>query len=151
MRYKTVEDVIREGRDFHARLARQYGEYEQLATDKRIELLLDQLRRREESMKFSLENFHDDLTPGALHTWVQFAPEGREKELLQRLRNIDINNLDEIAQVAMDVEVYLSDQYRDLAQGAETQSAREAFERLEELEELEEHTLSINLFNLQDY
>lgn len=151
MRYKTVEEVIQEGRDFHAKLAQQYAEYEQLATDRRIELLLDQLRRREDSMKHSLENFHDDLTPGALHTWVQFAPEGREKEFLQRLRNVDITDLDEIAKLAMDIEIYLADQYRDLAQGAETPSARDAFERLRELEELEEHTLSMNLFNLRDY
>ncbi|MFC6979875.1 hypothetical protein [Microbulbifer taiwanensis] len=120
MRYKTVEDVIQEGRDFHAKLAQQYGEYEQLAPNKRVELLLDQLKRREDSMKHSLENFHADLTPGALHTWVQFAPEGRDKEFLQRLRNIDINDLDEIARLAMDIEIYLADQYRDLAQGAET-------------------------------
>ncbi|MDP5211164.1 MULTISPECIES: hypothetical protein [unclassified Microbulbifer] len=151
MRYKTVEEVIQEGRDFHAKLALQYEEYEQLATNKRVELLLDQLRRREDSMKHSLENFHADLPPGALHTWVQFAPEGREKEFLQRLRCIDIDSLDDIAKFALDIEIYLADQYRDLSQGAETPSAREAFERLRQLEELEEHTLSMNLFNLRDY
>ncbi|WP_346839773.1 hypothetical protein [Microbulbifer sp. SAOS-129_SWC] len=151
MRYKTVEDVIHEGRDFHARLADQYREYEQLVSDRRIELLLDQLRRREDSMRYSLENFHDDLTPGALHTWVQFAPEGREKEFLQRLRNVDLDSLDDIAKLALDIEMYLADQYRDLALGAETPSARDAFERLRDLEELEEHTLSKNLFNLRDY
>ncbi|WP_250462435.1 hypothetical protein [Microbulbifer litoralis] len=151
MRYKTVEDVIHEGRAFHIQLAQKYGEYEQLATDKRVELLLDQLKRRENSMAHSLENFHDDLTPGALHTWVQFAPEGREQQFLQRLRNLDIENLDDISSLAMDIEMYLADQYRDLAQGAETPSARDAFERLRDLEELEEHTLSMNLFNLRDY
>lgn len=151
MRYKTVEDVIKEGRDFHAKLAYKYGEYEQLVSDRHMELLLDQLKRREDSMRHSLENFREDLTSGALHTWVQFAPEGREKEFLQRLRNVDINDLDEITRLAMDIEVYLADQYRDLAQGAETKSAREAFERLQELEELEEYTLSMNLFNLRDY
>lgn len=151
MRYKTVEDVIQEGRDFHAKLAQQYEEYEQLATDKRIELLLDQLHRREDSMTHSLENFRRDITPGALHTWVQFAPEGREPEFLQRARNLDINDLDGIAKLAMDIDMYLTDQYRDLLQGADTPSARDAFERLLQLEELEEHTLSMNLFNLRDY
>lgn len=151
MRYKTVEDVIEEGRVFHIQLGEKYSEYEQLASDERIELLLDQLKRREDSMAHSLENFHDDLTPGALHTWVQFAPEGREKEFLQRLSRIDIGDLDAISRLAMDIEMYLADQYRDLAQGAETPSARDAFERLRDLEELEEHTLSMNLFNLRDY
>ncbi|MCW8127965.1 hypothetical protein [Microbulbifer halophilus] len=151
MRYKTVEDVIEEGRVFHVQLGEKYSEYEQLASDKRIELLLDQLKRREDSMAHSLENFHDDLTPGALHTWVQFAPEGREKEFLQRLSRIDIGDLDAISRLAMDIEMYLADQYRDLAQGAETPSARDAFERLRDLEELEEHTLTMNLFNLRDY
>ncbi|WP_193163983.1 hypothetical protein [Microbulbifer hainanensis] len=151
MRYKTVEDVIQEGRDFHAKLSQQYGQYEQLVSDRRIELLLDQLRRREDSMMHSLENFRSDIAPGALHTWVQFAPEGREPEFLQRLRNVDLDDLDEIAKLALDIEMYLADQYRDLALGAETPSARDAFERLLELEELEEHTLSKNLFNLRDY
>ncbi|MBB3063203.1 hypothetical protein [Microbulbifer rhizosphaerae] len=151
MRYKTLEDVIQEGRDFHAKLAQQYGEYEQLASDERIELLLDQLRRREDSMTHSLENFREDISPGALHTWFQFAPEGREQEFLKRVRNLDINKLDSIAELAMDIEMYLADQYRDLLQGADTPSAREAMERLLELEELEEHTLSRNLFNLRDY
>lgn len=151
MRYKTVEDVIEEGRAFHVKLAEQYSEYEQLASDRRIELLLDQLKRREDSMAHSLENFHDDLTAGALHTWVQFAPEGREKEFLQRLRRININDLEAISRLAMDIEMYLTDQYRDLAQGAQTPSAQDAFERLRQLEELEEHTLSMNLYNLRDY
>ncbi|MGL6162717.1 hypothetical protein [Microbulbifer sp.] len=151
MRYKTLEDVIQEGRDFHAKLAQQYGEYEQLASDERIELLLDQLRRREDSMSHSLENFREDISPGALHTWFQFAPEGREQEFLKRVRNLDINKLDNIAELAMDIEMYLADQYRDLLQGADTPSARDAMERLLELEELEEHTLSRNLFNLRDY
>jgi hypothetical protein len=91
------------------------------------------------------------MSPGVLHTWVQFAPEGREPEFLQRLRNVDINNLDDIASLAMDIEIYLADQYRDLLQGVETPSARTAMQRLLELEELEEHTLSMNLFNLRDY
>ncbi|MEW5250599.1 hypothetical protein [Microbulbifer sp. 2201CG32-9] len=151
MRYKTVEDVIQEGKDFHAKLARQYGEYEQLATDKRVELLLDQLHRREDSMKHSLENFRQDISPGALHTWVQFAPEGREPEFLQRARNLNVNDLEGIAKLAMDIDMYLSDQYRDLLQGADTPSAKDAFQRLLELEELEEHALSIDLFNLRDY
>jgi hypothetical protein len=151
MRYKTLGDVIDEGREFHRKLCRQYSEYEQLAPDERIGLLLDQLRRREESMTHSLENFREDMSPGVLHTWVQFAPEGREPEFLQRLRNVDINNLDDIASLAMDIEIYLADQYRDLLQGVETPSARTAMQRLLELEELEEHTLSMNLFNLRDY
>ncbi|SDK24581.1 hypothetical protein [Microbulbifer yueqingensis] len=151
MRYKTVEDVIQEGRDFHKQLARQYGEYEQLAGDRRVVLLLDQLKRREKEMMHTLEHFLADVSPGALHTWVQFAPEGREPEFLQRLRNIDLKDADGIAKLALDIDMYLADQYRDLLQGADTPSARDAFLRLLELEELDEHHLSMNLYNLRDY
>ncbi|AOS97753.1 hypothetical protein AUP74_02345 [Microbulbifer aggregans] len=151
MRYKTVGEVIQEDKAFHARLAKQYGEYEQLVSDQRIELLLDQLHRREEAMAHTLDNLLHDVHPGALRTWVQFAPEGREPEFLQRLRNVDLNDLDEIAKLAMDIEVYLADHYRDLLLDADTPSARDTFERLLELEQLEEHTLSMNLFNLRDY
>lgn len=151
MRYKTLEDVIHEGREFHRELSRQYEEFEQLAPNGRACLLLDQLKRREVSMAHTLENFREDIGDGALHTWVQFAPEGREPELLQKLRNTDIADVDAIGKVAMDIEVYLSDQYRDLLMIADTPSAKHALERLLELERLEEHTLSMNLFNLRDY
>ncbi|UHQ55888.1 MULTISPECIES: hypothetical protein [Microbulbifer] len=151
MRYKTVEDVIQEGREFHQKLARQYGEYEQLAGDRRVVLLLDQLKRRENEMTHTLEEFLMDVSPGALHTWVQFAPEGREPEFLQRLRQIDLHDADGIAKLAMDIDMYLVDQYRDLLQDADTPSAKDAFQRLLELEELDEHHLSMNLYNLRDY
>ena len=126
MRYKTLEDVIQEGREFHLKLSRQYEEFELLSVNERARLLLDQLKRREVSMTHTLENFRDDIGEGALHTWVQFAPEGREPEFLQRLRHTDICDPDAIGRVAMDIEML-------------------------ELEQLEEHTLSINLFNLRDY
>lgn len=151
MRYKTLEDVIQEGREFHSKLSQQYEEFEQLAADERASLLLDQLKRREESMIHTLENFRLDIGEGALHTWVQFAPEGREPEFLQRLRNLDIRDVEAIGQVAMEIEIYLADQYRDLLHGVDTPSAKHALERLLELEQLEEHTLSMNLFNLRDY
>mgnify|MGYP002278923834 CR=1 FL=1 len=151
MRYKTLEDVIHEGREFHRKLCRQYEEYEVLAANERACLLLDQLKRREVSMIHTLENFREDIGEGALHTWLQFAPEGREQEFLQRLRNIDIGDVEAIGQVAMDIEIYLADQYQDLLQGADTPSAKHALERLLELEQLEEHTLSVNLYNLRDY
>ncbi|MFD1217822.1 MULTISPECIES: hypothetical protein [Microbulbifer] len=151
MRYKTLEDVIHEGREFHQKLCQQYEMYEQLSGNARAVLLLDQLKRREVSMIHTLENFQDDISEGALHTWVQFAPPGREQEFLQRLRNIDIGDVEAIGQLAMDIEMYLADQYQDLLQGADTPSAKNAFERLLELEQLEEHTLSMNLFNLRDY
>ncbi|MBN8431854.1 MULTISPECIES: hypothetical protein [Microbulbifer] len=150
MRYKTLEDVIQEGREFHQKLSRQYEEFELLSVDARARLLLDQLKRREVSMTHTLENFREDIGEGALHTWVQFAPEGREPQLLQRLRNTDISDVDALGKVAMDIEMYLADQYRDLLMIADTPSARHALERLLELEQLEEHTLSINLFNLRD-
>ncbi|WP_428818326.1 hypothetical protein [Microbulbifer sp. MCCC 1A16149] len=151
MRYKTLEDVIQEGREFHLKLSRQYEEFELLSINERARLLLDQLKRRELSMTHTLENFRNDISDGALHTWVQFAPEGREPELLQRLRHTDITDPDAIGKVAMDIEVYLADQYRDLLLVADTPSAKHALERLLELEQLEEHTLSMNLFNLRDY
>ncbi|MCK7597375.1 hypothetical protein M0G74_08860 [Microbulbifer sp. CAU 1566] len=151
MRYKTLEDVIQEGREFHLKLSRQYEEFEVLSANERACLLLDQLKRREVSMMHTLENFREDIGDGALHTWVQFAPEGREPEFLQRLRNIDVSDVEAIGQLAMDIEIYLADQYRDLLLGADTPSAKHALERLLELEQLEEHTLSMNLFNLRDY
>lgn len=150
MRYKTLKDVIQEGREFHLKLSRLYEEFELVAPDARVVLLLDQLKRRELSMTHTLENFREDIGEGALHTWVQFAPEGREPELLQRLRNTDITDVDAIGKVAMDIEIYLADQYRDLLLIADTPSAKHALERLLELEQLEEHTLSTNLFNLRD-
>ncbi|MCH9692052.1 MAG: hypothetical protein K0U59_08350 [Gammaproteobacteria bacterium] len=151
MRYKTLEDLIEEGSDFHAKLSQRYGEFEQMVANERIGLLLDQLRRREESMSSALKNFCLSVPPGALHTWLQFAPEGRESEFLQRLRNVNLKDLEEISALAMEIDIYLADLYRSLLQGVDTPSARDALENLVRLEELEEHTLSMNLCNLRDY
>lgn len=151
MRYKTLKDLIEEGSDFHAKLGQRYGEFEQMVANERIGLLLDQLRRREESMSRALKSFCSSIPPGALHTWLQFAPEGRESEFLQRLRNVKLKDLEEISALAMEIDIYLADLYRSLLQGVDTPSARDALENLVRLEELEEHTLSMNLCNLRDY
>ncbi|GMG88722.1 hypothetical protein [Biformimicrobium ophioploci] len=151
MRYKTIGDVIDEGRRFHADLAHQYEELEQLTTSERNALLLDQLRRREESMTHSLDNFRQDMSPGVLRSWLQFAPEGKEPFLLDKVRSADIESTESIANAAMDVEIYLADQYRQMLQEAATPSVREALQRLLDLEELEEHTLALNINSLNDY
>ena len=150
MRFQTVADVLNVVKDFHASLARQFAELEQLTTSERAQLMLDYLNRHEQNLARATEQFSSDASPGLMNTWLQLAPETHPENLLEKVRNVDLNDVDSIVAVALEVDDYLVSLYGEVAAHADTDEAKEVFLNLVKLEDNERHTLSRAAFRLND-
>jgi flagellar motor component MotA len=150
MRFQTVADVLNVVKEFHASLARQFQELEQLTTSERAQLMLDYLNRHEQNLARTTQQFADDTNPGLLHTWLQFAPETHPETLLEKVRTVDLNDVDSIVAVALEVDDYLIDLYGMVVDHADTDEVKEVFQSFIKLEDNERHTVARAAFRLSD-
>lgn len=150
MRFQTVADVLSVVKQFHTALAAQFAELEQLTTSERAQLMLDYLNRHEKNLTRATEQFASDADPGLLHTWLQFAPETHPEDLLEKVRNVDLNDVDSIVLVALEVDDHLCNLYSDVVELTDSDEVREVFKSLVRLEDNERHTLARAAFRLSD-
>lgn len=150
MRFQTLADVLEVVKTFHKALAAQLAELEQLTTSERAQLMLDYLNRHEQHLSEATAQYRDDADDGLLNTWLQFAPESHPEDLVAKVRGVDLNDVDAIVAVALEVDDYLIQLYRDLLADSETDELREVFESLIQLEDNERHKLARAAFRLSD-
>ena len=150
MRFQTLADVLEVVKTFHKALAEQFSELEQLTTSERAQLMLDYLNRHERHLSQATAQYGKDADSGLLHTWLQFAPESHPQDLVAKIRAVDMNDVDSIVAVALEVDDYLIQLYRDLLADSETDELKEGFESLIRLEDNERHTLARAAFRLSD-
>lgn len=150
MRFQTVADVLDVVKSFHKALAAQFSELEQLTTSERARLMLDYLNRHEQHLSEATGQYDKDAGSGLLNTWLQFAPESHPDDLVAKVRAVDLNDVDSIVAVALAVDDYLIQLYRDLLSDADTDELKEVFESLIRLEDNERHTLARGAFRLSD-
>ncbi len=150
MRFQTLADVLDVVKAFHKALAGQLAELEQLTTSERAQLMLDYLNRHEQHLSEATTQYSDAADVGLLNTWLQFAPESHPEDLVAKVRGVDLNDVDSIVAVALEVDDYLVQLYRDLLADSETDELREVFESLIQLENNERHKLARAAFRLND-
>jgi hypothetical protein len=150
MRFQTVADVLNVVKQFHTSLAGQFAELEQLTTSERAQLMLDYLNRHEQNLARATEQFANDANPGLLDTWLQFVPETHPESLLEKVRNVDLNDVNSIVLVALEVDDHLCNLYGDVVEHTDSDEVKEVFKSLLRLEDNERHTLSRAAFRLSD-
>ena len=150
MRFQTVADVLEVVKELHAALARQLLELEQLTTSERAQLMLDYLKRHEQSLARSTEQFMNDADPGLLKTWLQYAPKVQSEALLEQVRSVDLNDVDSIVAVALAVDDYLVELYSEVVDHADTEEIKEVFTSLMKVEDNERHNVARSAFRLSD-
>jgi rubrerythrin len=150
MRFKTVADVLDVVKQFHSALARQFAELEQVTTSERAQLMLDYLHRHERNLAKAIEQYFNDANESVLHAWLQYAPEVHPEELLQKVRSVDLNDVDSIVRVALEIDDYLLDLYREVAAHADTDEVKDAFESFVRVENNERHNVARGAFCLED-
>ncbi|RLA45727.1 MAG: hypothetical protein DRR06_06665 [Gammaproteobacteria bacterium] len=150
MRFKTVADVLDVVKEFHASLARQFGELEQITTSERAQLMLDYLNRHEQNLARATDQFLNDADPGLLRTWLQYVPEFHPEGMLEKVRNVDLNDVNSIVAVALKVDDYLISLYGEIVDHTDTEEVKEVFKSLIKLEDNERHTVARSAFRLND-
>lgn len=150
MRFKTVEDVLEVVTRFHQALAERFAELEQLTTSERAQLMLDYLCRHEQNLARATDQFEQDASAGLLHTWLQYSSDLQPDALLERVRSVDLNDVSGIVPIALEVDDYLLNLYRQVADHTDSPAVREVFLSLAQVEDVERHKLSRAAFRLSD-
>lgn len=150
MRFKTVADVLDIVKDFHAALALQFSELEQLTTSERAQLMLDYLNRHQKHLAELMEQYEDDAASGLLNTWLQYAPDSHPEALVAKVRNVDLNDVNSVIVVALAADDYLISLYREVADHADSDEVKELFKNLIRLVDNERHSVSRAAFRLSD-
>lgn len=150
MRFETVADVLNTVKDLHTALARQFGELEQLTTSERAQLMLDYLHRHEKQLALAMEQYEKQAGPGIMDTWLQYAPQWQPQELIDKVRGVDLNDVDSIVKVALEVDDYLVDLYREAAEESDIPEVKEAFASFAQVEDNERHKTARSAFRLSD-
>lgn len=151
MRFETVRDIVEQSRQLHQALAAQYTELEQLTTSERAQLMLDYLARHEARLAEAMDQYEQDAAQGLLETWLQYAPTLDAGDLVTRLRDTDINDLDAVVAAALAIDDHLLAVYREIEQQADTEELREVARSLQQIEHNEAHRLARAAFRLRDY
>ncbi len=150
MRFGTIQDVVDFAAKLHAALSDQYAELEQLSSSERARLMLDYLNRHEHNLAQAMDQYEGDMTEGIAALWMQDVPELQSVELVEKVRGVDLGNVENIIAVALDVDEYLIKLYQRMADEVDSDAGREVFMSLIKLEDNERHRLSRAAFRLVD-
>lgn len=138
MRFKTVSEIIEFSRATHQALSRQYAELEQLATNAQAQQLLDHLNRHEQYMAQALGLYEQDAARGVLDTWLQYSPDNYPRalaDLVDKVRSAGLNDVRDIVRVALAVDGYLVDMYREVIEKTDVATVRDVFANLLQMEQ----------------
>lgn len=150
MRFKTIKDVIDFSRHLHEALSRQYAELEQLATSERAQLMLDYLNRHEQHLAAALKDYEAGAAKGIMDTWLQYTPELDAHPVLERIRDMDINNVEEVVAAALTTDEYLREIYQEVAERADLDELREVACSLRQIESNEQYRLARDALRFSD-
>ena len=150
MRFATIQDVIEFAGKLHAALSDQYAELEQLSSSERARLMLDYLNRHEQNLAQAMAKYDEDMARGIAALWLQDVPELQSDDLVDKVRGVDLGDVDNIIAVALDVDEYLIKLYQRMADEVDSDEGRAVFKSLIKLEDNERHRLSRAAFRLAD-
>jgi rubrerythrin len=150
MRFGTIQDVVDFARKLHTALSDQYAELEQLSSSERARLMLDYLNRHEQNLAQAMDKYEGDMEQSIAALWLQDVPELQSEELVDKVRGVDLADVDNIIGVALDVDKYLIKVYQRMADEVDSDAGRDVFKSLIKLEDNERHRLSRAAFRLAD-
>lgn len=150
MRFGTIKDVVDFAGKLHRALSDQYAELEQLSSSERAGLMLDYLNRHEKNLARAMDQYADDMTQNVAALWMQDVPELQPDDLIDKVRGVDLNDVNSIISVALAVDDYLIQCYQSMADEVDSDAGKEVFKSLIKLEDNELHRLSRAAFRLAD-
>ena len=151
MTYKTVKDIVDHARQLHEALSLQYGELEQLTTSERAQLMLGYLNRHERRLAQALGDYEEDAARGIMDTWLQYAPNLDLDPLVKAVRDVDLNDIEALVEVALKVDHCLLKIYEEMEEQAPVESLREVARALQQIESNEERMLARDALRLNDF
>ncbi len=146
MAFEQVRDVIDRARAFHRELAEFYRRAENTADRERVKLVLDYLVRHERRMGEQLAAFEQGSPRRVLESWFVVSPGATIREEIARIVLRPDMTVSEVVCLALKLDEFLLQLYREASEAASAEPVREAFERLYEEGKIERAKLVLDVF-----
>jgi len=137
MRYKTVKDVVEHSRSLHHQISEFYHKLGEQSSQVRVKMLLEYLERHEAQFEEMLQKFESDKSQKIWDEWFQYAPEHNLEEILTEIDVKEDMNVDDVVAMALKLDDYFIDLYKDMSQNAASSDVKAVFENLVAMEEKE--------------
>lgn len=148
--FEQTRDVLDHARSFHHQVAELYQRLEDRVEKERVQMLLDYLQRHEKHLEQSLADYEDEASKWILDAWFQYTLEEDPSDLLSSVEIREDMSVDDVVRLALRLDDYLIDLYRNMAERADLPEVREVFANLLELEQQDEHQIARNALRLDE-
>ncbi len=148
-KFEQVKDVLEYGKDLHKALKALAEKMENQEQKAHVQLLLDYLKRHEDELADSLEEFEQETQQHILDIWLPYPPDPQIERKLQSLAVRPNMSLEEIVKIVMDFEDALIELYKESLNEIDDPHVQEVLQNLVQLEDMEKRRLAMNVARLQ--
>lgn len=148
-KFEQVRDVIDYGKFLHSEMKALAQRIEDQEQNAHLKLLLDYLKRHEDELAASLEQFEGETRKSILDIWLPYPPDAKVEKKLQAIKIHPDMSIEEITRVVMEFEDALIELYKEALNEIDDPGVQEVLKNLVALEDGEKHRFSMNVARLQ--
>lgn len=137
MRFEQTKDILEHAKSFHKYIAEYYHQLKEKSNKERLKMFLDYFEEHQKYLEETITAYSESLSEKLLKTWFQTSPCEEVFKKLQALLKAGEDSIDELIQLALEVDDCMINMYKTLAEGAEIKNVREIFNNLIQLVENE--------------
>ena len=150
MAIKQTRDVLDYVRDFHKKLSDFYHDLADQTDKERLKMLLEYISRHERHIEATVTEYEASASKRILDCWLQCAPKMETADIAEDLKLKSSMSVDDVINLAVKLDDYLIDLYKQAADSAESKDAKDVFTKLLEMENHEKHKLVRQAIRLND-
>lgn len=137
MSYATIKDILQYSADLHQHASNLYEQLREQTQRERVDMMLVLLSRHEQTLAASLQSVQEHVSESVLREWHQFEASSIA-DLLDNGQNLHPDmSVDELVQIALKIDDYLIQLYRQILSEASGKDSQALFQGLISLEENE--------------
>jgi len=150
MHYQTVKDVVDHSRQLHQDISGLYAKLSENQAQERVGMLLEYLKRHEDHLEQSLNQFENDKSQKVLDNWLQYSPDQDISDVLASVTISDHMTTDQVVNMALKLDDYFIDLYQEMINNSASSSVKVVFQNLLDMEQQEKIRMSKTALQLND-
>lgn len=150
MHYQTVKDVVDHSRQLHQDISGLYAKLSEDQTQVRVGMLLEYLKRHEDNLEQSLDQFESDKSQKVLESWLQYTPDQDVSDVLLGLTISDHMSTDQVVDMALKLDDFFIELYQEIIDHSASSSVKVVFQNLLDMEQQEKISMAKTALQLND-
>ncbi|MHC4874548.1 MAG: hypothetical protein ACYTFY_22065 [Planctomycetota bacterium] len=142
MAYKQMHDLLECAQRFHHSLAEFYTTLETKVDEARVKMLLGYMKRHELYLEECIAIYEADANLAVTDTWLKYEPSVELETFLENLKASSDMSIDEVVEIALDLDSYLIEFYKMIVESAPSEDIRAVFNSMLKIEEREKKIVS---------